>query len=326
MYFGYVLKKIEEEQFIPILTSICQSMIKDMEGLITSSSDESIREMAKFNLTYYAIAYTLLTGEKVAVPAGYEQHYENELNLVKNAEDGPSVFLEFTDVEFPYSLFKPRGHYTRTASLKRYFKAMMWLQSAPFCLTNETQFKRALLNASVLANSPNFGTETLKKYHAIMEPINFIIGRPDNVSFLDLVNLLEKEGQTIDIILGDSTVFENMRAEVKKIADVKDKIKSGGGSCRVKINFIPQRYLLDNDVLQNLVDLKSKVSKRPYPKGLDVMAAFGSASAENLLLNELKEGDIWEEYPKLLSSMKKEMSSVDPVSYTHLTLPTTPYV
>ncbi|WP_298312429.1 DUF3160 domain-containing protein [uncultured Aquimarina sp.] len=311
MYFGYILKQIEEEQFIPILSQICESMIKDMQEIANSTPNESIKEIAKFNHAYYAIAYTVLTNKKVELPIGYEEHYETELTSIKNAEDSTSKFLEFEEVKFPYSLFKPRGHYTRTETLKRYFSAMMWLQSAPFCLNNDLQFKRALVNASVLGDSPNFQKETLQKYKAIMEPINFIIGQPDNVSFLDLVDLIEKKELSIEEILQNPAVIENMKEEVRKIADVKDKIRSGGGSCKIKINFIPQRYLSDNDVLQNLVDLKSKVSKRAYPQGLDVMAAFGSASAENLLLNELKEGEKWSDYPELLSNMQQEMNGLD---------------
>ncbi|MBQ4805685.1 DUF3160 domain-containing protein [Aquimarina sp. MMG015] len=311
MYFGYILRQIEEEQFIAILSQICESMIKDMQEIAKTTPNESIKEIAKFNHTYYAIAYTVLTNKKIEVPLGYEQHYENELVSIKGAEDSTSKFLEFEEVNFPYSLFKPRGHYTRTETLKRYFSAMMWLQSAPFCLNNDLQFKRALVNASVLGNSPNFEKETLRKYKAIMEPINFIIGQPDNVSFLDLVDLIEKEELPVEEILHNTTVIESMKEEVKKMAEIKDKIRSGGGSCKIKINFIPQRYLSDNDVLQNLVDLKSKVSKRPYPQGLDVMAAFGSESAENLLLNELKEGEKWSKYPELLSDMQKEMKDLD---------------
>lgn len=311
MYFGFILKKIEEEQFIPILSEICQNMIKDMQSLAETSSDDAFSEMAKFNYTYYAIAYTLLTDERIEVPSGYEEHYENELSAVKSAEDEISEFLEFTEVQFPYSLFKPRGHYTRTESLKRYFCAMMWLQSAPFCLNNDLQFKRAIVNAAALGNSSNFGKETLKKYKAIMEPIDFIIGKADNVSFLDLAELLEKQELSLEAILQDTERIENLKVEVKKIADIKDKIRSGGGSCKIKINFIPQRYVSDNDVLQNLVDLKSEVSKRAYPQGLDVMAAFGSKAAEDLLINELKEGEKWEEYPGLLTKMQEEMSTVD---------------
>ncbi|WP_299439676.1 DUF3160 domain-containing protein [uncultured Aquimarina sp.] len=308
MYFGYILRTVEEDKFIPLLSEICKSMMKGMNDISTTGTEMSALEIAKFNETYYAIAYSILTSEKVTVPAGYEKYYEDELSAIENAEDVNSEFLEYRQVAFPYSLFKPRGHYTRTESLKRYFKAMMWLQTAPFCLDNDAQLKRAILSAAVLKKDE----ETLKKYNAIMEPINFIIGQPDNVSFLDLVKILESQDFLLENLLSKEDSLEDFRGIVKKIADIQNKIKAKeAGSCVDKINFIPQRYLSDNEVLQELVDLKSEVSKRAYPKGLDVMAAFGSKSAENLLLGELKEGENWEKYPELLSEMKDNMSDIN---------------
>ena len=55
---------------------------------------------------------------------------------------------------------------------------------------------------------------------------------------------------------------------------------------------MPQRYLADNEVLQELVDVTPN-SKRAYPKGLDVFAAFGVNSAETLLTDVYKEPDNW---------------------------------
>ncbi|MEW7291205.1 DUF3160 domain-containing protein [Aquimarina sp. 2304DJ70-9] len=312
MYFGYVLKEIEQQQFIPLLSQICKAMMTDMKTLAGTTKDLSIKELAEYNLTFYAIGYTTLTQEKINVPLGFEDLYEEELTSINMAEDSPSIFLDYKQVAFPYSLFKPRGHYTRTDGLKRYFKAMMWLQTAPFCLDNDIHLKRAMINASVLANSPNFGEETLKKYNAIMEPINFIIGLPDNVSFLDLVQLIKNKEFDLNTILTNKDSLEEFRKEIKKIADAQNIIKPKiPGSCVDKINFIPQRYLSDNEVLQELVDVKSDVTKRGYPKGLDVMAAFGSASAEKILLNELKEGENWSEYPEILAGLKSKMEGLD---------------
>ncbi|GAA4107337.1 DUF3160 domain-containing protein [Aquimarina addita] len=309
MYFGYVLRKVEEGQFIPLLSQICQTMVKDMKDFEEANSDESLKALAKFNQTYYAIAYSVLTDKTLPVPEGYGTFFKEEIGHIEEAEDSVSDFLEYTDVQFPYSLFKPRGHYTRTKELQRYFKAMMWLQTAPFCLKNDTQLKRAILSASMIQNNE----ETLKKYNAIMEPINFIIGEPDNVSFLDLVSMLEESDYLLQNLLTKEESLENFRENIQKIADAQNKIgpKGEGGSCKDKINFIPQRYLSDNEVLQELVDLKNKPTKRGYPKGLDIMAAFGSASAENLLLNELEEGEKWDKYPALLSDMTVKMKDVD---------------
>ena len=312
MYFGFVLREIEQKKFIPLLSEICKAMITDMKTQATTTTDVSVKELAVYNHTFYAIAYTVLTGEKIEVPSGYEEWYKEELSHIDAAKDIPSNFLDYKQVAFPYSLFKPRGHYTRNEALKRYFKAMMWLQTAPFCLDNDVHLRRVIMNASFLANSPNFGEETLQKYNAIMEPINFIIGLPDNVSFLDVVLLIKEKQYDLDTLLTDKNKFEKFRKEVKQIADSKNIIKpKAPKSCVDKINFIPQRYLSDNEVLQELVDVESEVTKRGVPKGLDVMAAFGSTSAERILLEELKEAENWEKYPHILENLKTKMKGLD---------------
>ena len=188
----------------------------------------------------------------------------------------------------------------------------MWLQTAPFCLDNDLHLKRAVLSASILSNSPNYKMATLEKYIQIMEPINFIIGEPDNVSFLDLTEILKKGKFSLNDLLTSSSSLNRFRKEVKKVADVQNVIKPKAAiSCTDKINFIPQRYLSDNEILQELVDVETPETKRGYPKGLDVMAAFGSVSAEYILLGELQEAENWEKYSPTLLDLKDKMKGID---------------
>lgn len=308
MYFGYILRTIEEEKFIPILSQICIDMKSEMDKIANTTSDESIKELAKYNATYYAIAYTALTNEKTTVPAGYEAQYQTEINSILAAKDNFSEFLDYKTVLFAYSLFKPRGHYTRSENLQNYFRAMMWLQKAPFCVDNDLQLKKAILSASAIANQESI----LENYKAIMEPVSFIIGLPDNVSFLQLAEIYKNGDYNLDKLLGSSRNLNKFKDEVKQLMSSQNRIKPKQAiECVDLINFMPQRYLADNEILQELVDVKNQVTQRAYPKGLDVMAAFGSKSAENILLNELKEGEKWSEYTPLLNGLKDKMSSIN---------------
>ncbi|WP_103864550.1 DUF3160 domain-containing protein [Aquimarina sp. I32.4] len=306
MYFGYVLRTVEEDHFISLLSQICEAMMTDMITIQETATETSVKEIAQYNYTYYAIAYSILSEKKVEVPEQYALLYDKELQSITAGIDG---FSEFLDIGFFYSLFKPRGHYTRTDGLKRYFKAMMWLQTASFCLDNDVQLRRAIMSASTIANSPNFEEKTLIKYMALMEPINFIIGLPDNVSFLNLIEVIQKNNLNLNDLLVDQDALQGFRKDVEKIASDQNRINSGQG-CE-KINCIPQRYLSDNEVLQALVDVESKVTKRAYPKGLDVMAAFGSSSANEILINELNEGEKWDKYPQILAGLQNKMKEVD---------------
>ena len=309
MYFGYVLRTVEEKEFIPLLSELTEGMWMQMGNIADTSSDLDIQEAAQFNTVFYAIAHYILTEKELSVPGDLERLYREELSHIEKVADSFSEFLDYKNVEFPYSLFKPRGHYTRNEDLKRYFKAMMWLQTAPFCLDNDVHLKRAAQSAAVLAGDQ----ELLRKYQAILEPVNFIIGQPDNVSFLDLVSVMENSGYSAEQIFNDPQKFNEFRKAVKQIADAQNRIKPKQAmSCVDKINFMPQRYLADNEVLQELVDVESPSSLRPYPKGLDVMAAFGSTSASRVLMEELNEGGNWAEYPNRMTDLQAKMKGVDP--------------
>lgn len=52
MYFGYVLRTVEETQFIPILSKICESMLSEMKAFGDANPDESVKELVWYNTTF----------------------------------------------------------------------------------------------------------------------------------------------------------------------------------------------------------------------------------------------------------------------------------
>ncbi|MEN9444232.1 MAG: hypothetical protein RIS47_1122 [Bacteroidota bacterium] len=312
MYFSYVLKTLEADQFTPALGQLCEQMMAQMTKLSQQTTDDKLREIADYNQTFYAIAYHTLTQKEVVLKPEQQKLYAQEIEHIEKAEDNFSTFLQYTKVEFPYSLFKPRGHYTRTEAQKRYFRAMMWLQTAAFCLTDDAQFKRAIVSASVLAESEKNQTPLIALYKAILEPTNFLIGQADNVSILQLAQAMQRGHYQLAELLNNSLTFNKYRAEIKKLADAQNRIKPKVPvSCVDKINFIPQRYVADAEILQELVDVRSETTKRGYPMGLDVMAAFGSTSAQNVLNDELEEPDKWDGYSIILGQLQRKMASIN---------------
>lgn len=65
MYFGYVLRSVEEEKFIPLLAELCKGMYDECEFIAVNGTGE-IAESAEFNMTYYAIPYYVLTEKKLS--------------------------------------------------------------------------------------------------------------------------------------------------------------------------------------------------------------------------------------------------------------------
>ncbi len=89
--------------------------------------------------------------------------------------------------------FKPRGHYTREPQLQAYFQAMMWLQTACFCREQQEQLKQAIFQATVLSTYKDMAkTPLMELYQRVYTPRTFLMGETDNLSLLDIAQILKK--------------------------------------------------------------------------------------------------------------------------------------
>ena len=310
IYFSYVLKSLEQEKFIPAVEEICVKLYEASMNL-TKSQDADVAKMAEYNAVFYAIPYTLLTGKALSVPVKYQNAYQTEIDRANKAIDMPSEFLS-TQYDFPYSLFKPRGHYSRKPVMQAYFKAMMWLQVAYFCRENDNQLKQCIFTASLLHTTKSSKNKPLMDvYASVFEPVAFLVGLPDNLSIMDIVQFLKHNNITEIQQALSAENMEKINHKLITLTETRNLIKPKiQVTCPDKINFMPQRYLIDNEVLLNLVDTIPN-SERCYPKGLDVFYAFGSSSAGDLLKNFYKESDRWAKYPSEMGKMQKKFDRYD---------------
>ena len=310
MYFSYILKSLEKQHIIPTLEMLCRSFNATCIKLAEQTEDESLKDMAEHAATFYAIPYYLLTNKTLTVPSKYETEYQEEIEHINKQEDNFSDFLSYKDAYFPYSLFKPRGHYTREPQLQAYFKAMMWLQTACFCREQQEQLKRSIFQAAVLCTYKSIDqTPLIELYQHIYTPLTFLMGEADNLSIFDIARILKKNNA---IHIEDALTagqIEKVNQALIELAKHKNNIKPQIEiTCRDKINFMPQRYLSDNEVIQKLVDVNPN-SQRAYPKGLDVFATFGTGTAESLLIDFYKEPNNWSEYSKELQQLKDKFKT-----------------
>ena len=154
MYFDCLLKEVEQEKFVPLLTSFVKQLYDAMSTQASFATDPNVKTAAQYNAAFFAIAHALLTGENnLPVAPNYTALVKEEINHVNDAETTYSTFLGYVPERkmpmFIYNTYRPRGHYTRNETLKRYFRAMMWLQNAPFGTDMEDKLQAALLMAQV---------------------------------------------------------------------------------------------------------------------------------------------------------------------------------
>lgn len=306
IYFAYVLKSLEKQRFLPTLEALCRDL-HDVALQYAGAEVASLKDAAEYAATFYAIPYMLLTGKTLDIPERYREAFRQELDNIRAHQDAFSDFLEYRDVYFPYSLFRPRGHYAHDAQSSSYFRAMMWMQTACFCREDEAQLKRAVFQAFLLK-------EQRGAYESIYRPLSFLMGEPDNLSFDDILQVLQHEGITQASDALSTVTIGKVNRRLGELGRQKNRIRPKIElSCRDKINFMPQRYLADNEVLQDMVDTTPN-SRRAYPKGLDVFAALGVPSAERLLDGFYKEPENWASFAKELEQLQQAFKKQPPLA------------
>jgi hypothetical protein len=308
IYFDTLLRLAEESELNGRLLDFCEAMKQLFIKESAENPDAKMRELAKWNTAYFAVAVALLIDKPASdVDPAYAQMAADEIAKVKAEQTAFSEFLGYTKVKFAYSLFRPRGHYTRNDLLKRYFRAMMWIQTVPFGTDNPDQLLRATQIAEIMEKKGLNG-----EYNRLVDPITYLMGEPDNVSMLQVQELMKSQGVTVKDLSTDDAKYTQLKQAVEVLAEKQTRIKPKFlRSSEYKINLMPQRYFPDAEVLQEMVDVESQVTKRDVSKGLDYFAAMGNTPAERILLDELKEAQQWSDYVPNLTHMKKRMGEID---------------
>ncbi len=309
------------------------------------------------------------------IPSYVKSEVTEEIKNIEEHEDfKPSaIFNSNTDgaCDYPclycedYTQYIPRGHYTRSETLKRYFKAMMWYGRMAFLLKGgegsdcvafegpliaEKDATLATIQASLIsAELPNVqaGDGTVREiWDRIYSVTSFFVGTADDLTPYEYLSALEKVfGTEFEAsVLTDDEKLLALKAELAQMRN--PEIYGGSGICVVYppitkeklyeclaktkgMRFMGQRFIPDSYMFQNLVSpavgmyvgdnepftMKMTMAgpARAFPRGLDVMAVFGSKRAYEILKEE---GDTEyagkdTSYDKQLDELKSQFGAFD---------------
>ncbi|WP_073136238.1 DUF3160 domain-containing protein [Chryseolinea serpens] len=305
-HFSALLQKIEEEKFIGLMGDLLKRAYDRSLQYEKDESSPTLKSSAQWATTYLAIALSALTEKTFAVSPGMTGAYQSELKKINDASETGSEFLG--DPGFQYSQFTPRGNYTKTKELSRYFRAVKWLNTAPVMIDTDN----GLMSAIVLSSSIQSSPETREAFEKFNKALLFIVGEEDNASVANIISLLPPHEELKNITQPER--LSMLRGKLMGVG--QGRIKSKGGDdatqkelSRPSIRFTAGRYTFDAEVLSRLIHVLRPEPKRPFPKALDFFAVLGNADAESILLNELKEGTHWTPYPDSLKKLKSEFKN-----------------
>jgi hypothetical protein len=299
--YDSILKFLEQSVLMSELDTMLSGMRDKLAAGGASQASADVQKDADF---YLAVALELLRNATVAPVAGADPSTIDAFTQKAVAASGADNIVFFgvpRDIDF--SQFTPRGHYTDTLELTRYFRAMMWLGRMDFrlieTLPDHSQvFRRRQLEAAVQLRTL-MDPSASQHWDRIDATIGAFVGEHDSMTPPQIDALMHDLGASTITDLGkvtDTNIAQAIVAGGYGVQKISSDIMTNGlgsGTMPLSSSFLifGQRYVVDSHVFSNLVydRVRHGSVMRMMPNPLDVgFAALGNDLAGALLSPEIK--------------------------------------
>lgn len=308
IFYDYSLRSLEGEFFYKDLAVLNRNMlgqlIKEYGQVENAKVKANVLKMAG----YFGVAELTLGNQLPEdFPAELKETVNREYALITEAsEKCPSPLFEY-DVD--YSLFKVRGHYTRSEELGRYFQAMSWYGTIPLpfyikdLIKDEDSAMRAMITAIALCSLPE--EEGGKLWENIYSTTCFYVGEADDITPYEVAKAVEKVYSDTPDLNQLPDKLDEFYQEIEKMRPAEIISKTEHAVTQPQMRFMGQRYIPDSEILQEL----SESYKRPFPAGVDVFAVFGSERAKEVLDEIYQPTQLWEKYQENFERLSDKFQS-----------------
>ena len=309
LVFDRVLRDTEQQRLLPTLERFVTRAVDVARTQEADLERTALADRAHRTTAFFEAAATLLRLDVGAVNdlARQEVALIGEAAGVRSSPitgtgrcEWPDSFVGCID----YSLFRPRGHYTRTADLERYFQAMSVLGQEGFELADGVGVVPGLLVSRVILGD----AALLADWKALYEPTAFLVGLADDIDPFQLVSAAD---DAIPGWIDDPTLL--IDADMSAIADaVLAAHPVAIDPDRASVRVMGARFTLDALILDQLAwpNVGTDDLRRVRVSGLDVAAAFGSPLARRLQLATQSEyvhyGDQLDAMTELVASRRPD--------------------
>ena len=307
LVFDKILRDVEQQRLLPALEELVGGMRRHAARQRDELAETALAEDA-------ARVHDLLavTASVLGVRSGkLSQRARAEMALI----DAHSAYVDspVLGTKIDYSLFTPRGHYTRNADLTRYFVAMSVLGQHAFYLPGaqlpeggvideNAGLRRALLASRLLVDDQELAT----LWRQIFEPTAFLVGVADDYSPFELTAALDSiapGGLADPLGVTDDATLE----AVTKLLTTTRPVQIDPE--RPSVRLMGTRFVLDSWILDQLVgpNVGTRADPRVLASPLDLAAAFGSDFA--LAIQDAAGVTAKPNYPEQMAAMRQAVTA-----------------
>lgn len=262
------------------LPGILDRLAKNLDATAAGvKGDEALVKGAKRRAAIFlCVARNLLDEKALPDDAGIKAEVQSEVKRVLAGNDtSKPAWLGPPDDGFlaiDYSRFTPRGFYTRTPALQRYFRAIAWQQAIPFRADRDEE-----LAAIALMHETFFGVRRWTYDDlALMNAFRVFLGDQDDWDIRAAKSPEEWTAAGL-VKLRKLLADEDKRGK----AQINDQLRFAptepGAKAELAFRFLSVYRLPDAVMFHRTMRLKDV--KRDFPSGLEVAAVLGSPFARD---------------------------------------------
>ena len=310
MSYDELLKDVETHLLMRRLDTLLTSLHENLPAA-TYSNDPGMRQML-FDVDLYLTIARKLLGS-TAGPLYAENMTAVSQLLGYIAAQQPAKIPLFQSVRryIDFSQFTPRGHYTQTPELTRYFQAMVWLGRTELAILPavqagekppESDFQRQAIDA-VLIHEAALGCDGYRKLEEIDQVIRFFVGGSDNITLPQIHAMVVETGLGSAAALLDtltfrsfcgvleqkSYAFQSINSQILRSDFMSpEQVRPAGAFLLLGQRFVIDSYVTGNVVFDKIIYQENKIW-RALPSTLDILYALGNDASAQLLAPELEE-------------------------------------
>ncbi len=343
LLFDKMLRDLEREHFEPDIRALTQACLQSAYDLYVELQGTELEDTARGVVAYFGVADALINPEAV-IPSEVTDLVAGELALIeghaglngsplfsRNCPTGcdpcdtvpPQECLDQPCLCEDYSQYVPRGHYTRSEQLERYFRTMMWYGRINMRLQQPDETRMALLITYIMRHTDVDGTPADQVWARVYDPTVFIVGKADDLGFHEYGTIWDATfgPDAPASAIADADKFAAFVAAARQLPppqinsmwvyiwEDKEQVTQG-------FRFMGQRFVLDAYVFDEMTwrEVGEMGNERWLPKGLDVMAALGSEEAYTIL-DDMGE-TAYLHYPEQMEKLRGEIAALELDSWT----------
>jgi hypothetical protein len=300
--FDRMLQSLEKSYFSPRLAANMKLALAELEKFkpgLTSPQAQQAYETVK---DMFTVPLALLGDRTVR----YSNRAQVEIDRILSASEITNSTI--TNLKEDYTQYRPRGHYTLSPELERYFRAMSFLGNAGLSLfqSDGSPNLDSLRKIVLIVFAINAHEAEWKSFEG---PINYLIGSPDDAGYAVYFKYVSEIVGEVKNIADDGRLrrlADEIKIKVPQAAIsyvIQGSPQERTPDVQLEFRLSGKRFTFDSFVLDSLTSpgVGTQEIPRYMPMGTDVMSALGSSAADEISLKN----DYIPRYTKTLNRLKQ---------------------